>query len=253
MPVIGDRSDGTDALGPVGLHLQRITKRYGTRRVLHELDLHVAPGEFVAIVGRSGCGKSTLLRIAAGLEAADGGAVRLTDDADASHLRIMFQEPRLLPWKRVVDNVALGLSSSTTDVRAHALAVLDSVGLADRAEDWPGVLSGGQRQRVALARALAHRPRLMLFDEPLGALDALTRIEMQALIETLRARRSFTALFVTHDVEEAVALADRVVLLTDGRVTLDLPVALPRPRRRTDPAFAAIEERVLGRLLTRAA
>ncbi len=235
---------------PLGLSLVGITRHYGARRVLDDLHLDIAPGEFVAIVGRSGCGKSTLLRIAAGLETADRGTVRFVGDgataAGPDGLRIMFQDARLLPWKRVLHNVALGLPAGEEDAVRDAL---DQVGLADRADEWPAILSGGQRQRVALARALVHRPRLLLLDEPLGALDALTRIEMQGLIERIRRQRPFGALLVTHDVEEAVALADRVVLIDEGRVTLDVVVPLARPRRRGDPAFAVIEETILDRVL----
>jgi sulfonate transport system ATP-binding protein len=203
----------------------------------------------VAIVGRSGCGKSTLLRLVAGLEARDAGTVALDGEPQTSlhaDTRIMFQDSRLLPWKRVLDNVMLGLPPSSA---AHALSVLEQVGLADRRGDWPAVLSGGQRQRVALARALVHDPRLMLLDEPLGALDALTRIEMQQLIEELWEQSGFTALLVTHDVAEAVALADRVILIEDGRITLDQPIKLARPRSRGSAAFAAIEESLLERVL----
>ncbi len=240
----------TPEVTPLGLRIRGLTKHYGRRRVLNDLDLDVAPGQFVAIVGRSGCGKSTLLRIAAGLETADEGTVAAGDPTtvDRSSLRIMFQDPRLLPWKRVVDNVSIGLPAEGAS--SEARVVLGRVGLLDRAGDWPAVLSGGQRQRVALARALAHRPRLLLLDEPLGALDALTRIEMQGLIETLWTERSFSALLVTHDIEEAVALADRVVLMENGAVALDLRVDLPRPRRRGDAAFAALEGRLLERVLS---
>ena len=235
----------------VELDVAQIQKAYGGRRVLSGLDLHIRPGEFVAIVGRSGCGKSTLLRLVAGLEASDGGTVALDGVVQTAlnpDTRIMFQEARLLPWKRVLDNVALGLPQSEA---AHAQAVLEQVGLGDRGNEWPAVLSGGQRQRVALARALVHDPRLMLLDEPLGALDALTRIEMQQLIEDLWQQRRFTALLVTHDVAEAIALADRVILIEDGRITLDEAVRLPRPRARGDATFAAIEDRVLQRVLQR--
>jgi sulfonate transport system ATP-binding protein len=237
---------------PQGLavQVQGLDKRYGERQVLQGLDLQIAPGEFVAIVGRSGCGKSTLLRQLAGLEQADAGPVTL-DGTPAGEtrdsLRIMFQDARLLPWKRVLDNVALGLDRSVA--REQAQEALAQVGLAERAGDWPAVLSGGQRQRVALARALAHRPRLLLLDEPLGALDALTRIEMQQLIEQLWQRHGFTALLVTHDVGEAVALADRVVLIEEQRIAFDERVALARPRSRGAAAFAAFEERVLRRVL----
>ncbi|WP_404991140.1 ATP-binding cassette domain-containing protein [Cupriavidus pauculus] len=239
----------TPAEGGVALRVHQVVKQYNGRAVLHGVDLQVRPGEFVAIVGRSGCGKSTLLRLVAGLENADDGAVTL-DDRNGRDLqdsiRVMFQDARLLPWKRVLDNVALGLPRER---RADAQAVLAQVGLAERAAEWPARLSGGQRQRVALARALVHHPRLLLLDEPLGALDALTRIEMQALIESLWRRLGFTALLVTHDVSEAIALADRVVLIEDGRIALDQPVALARPRQRGDAAFARLEETVLRRVM----
>jgi len=226
-----------------------VSKGYAGRRVLLDADLQIAPGEFIAIVGRSGCGKSTLLRLLAGLEPADAGTILLDGDAHAAHqsdIRIMFQDARLLPWKRVLDNVALGLTGP--DVKERAREALAQVGLADRAKEWPAVLSGGQRQRVALARALVHTPRLLLLDEPLGALDALTRIEMHRLIERLWLRHGFTALLVTHDVSEAVALGDRVVQIEDHRIALDERVLLPRPRHRGQ-AFAAYEERILDRVL----
>ncbi len=227
-----------------------LSKSFGAREVLHDIDLQIEPGEFVAIVGRSGCGKSTLLRLLAGLETPSAGTLALDGEPLAAHRedsRIMFQEARLLPWKRVADNIALGLPAAQARAQAHA--ALRQVGLADRAHDWPALLSGGQKQRVALARALVHAPRLLLLDEPLGALDALTRIEMQRLIESLWREHGFTALLVTHDVAEAVALADRVLLIEDGRIALDERVPLPRPRSRGDARCAAIEERLLQRVL----
>jgi sulfonate transport system ATP-binding protein len=236
----------------VALEAKSLSKQYGQRTVLDRAQLHVAPGEFVAIVGRSGCGKSTLLRLVAGLEAASGGSLLIAGTPHKGlreDTRIMFQEARLLPWKRVIDNVALGLPPER---RADAIKVLEQVGLGERQNDWPARLSGGQRQRVALARALVHQPDLLLLDEPLGALDALTRIEMHALIEGLWQRNGFTALLVTHDVQEAVALADRVVLIEDGVIALDVRVDLARPRHRGDAAFAALEERILNRVLQRA-
>jgi len=234
----------------LGVRLQALGKRFGERTVLDAVNLDVAPGEFVAIVGRSGCGKSTLLRLLAGLETPSSGAVHLGDAASAAQrddVRMMFQEARLLPWRTVLQNVQLGLDSR--DAAARARDALAHVGLADRAGEWPAVLSGGQRQRVALARALVHRPRLLLLDEPLGALDALTRIEMQRLIESVWRELRFTAVLVTHDVAEAVALADRVLLVEDGNVTLDEPVALARPRAHGSAAFAELEGRVLARVL----
>lgn len=240
-----------------GVHLQtlQLTKRYGEREVLKQVQLDARPGEFIAIVGRSGCGKSTLLRLVAGLEEASAGQL-LIDAGDAGDAReqrrqnrdtrIMFQDARLLPWKRVLDNVILGLPDSA---RERGRKVLAQVGLADRENEWPARLSGGQRQRVALARALVHQPRLLLLDEPLGALDALTRIEMHRLIEGLWRSHGFTALLVTHDVQEAVALADRVVLIEDGRIALDERIDLPRPRVHGDARFAALETRILDRVL----
>ncbi len=235
--------------GGIGLEIRGVSKSYGARTVLHQLDLAIEPDTFVAIVGRSGCGKSTLLRVAAGLEQADDGTIAYDGRIQRGlnpEVRLMYQEPRLLPWKRVIDNVALGLPRSQ---QAHSHEVLRQVGLADRAQDWPAILSGGQRQLVALARALVHRPRLLLLDEPLGALDALTRIEMQSLIEELWLESQFTAVLVKHDVSEAVTLADRVVLIEDGRITLDQLVHLPRPRVRGSAAFAALEGAILGRVL----
>jgi len=235
--------------GGVRLQVRGVDKHYGARHVLRHADLDIEPGEFVAIVGRSGCGKSTLLRLVAGLEAASGGSIRI-DGQDVQGLsadtRIMFQDARLLPWKRVADNVALGLPPGQ---RGAAAEVLARVGLGDRLAEWPARLSGGQRQRVALARALVHGPRLLLLDEPLGALDALTRIEMHRLIEGLWQASGFTALLVTHDVQEAVALADRVVLIEDGQIALDQRIDLPRPRVHGDAAFAALEKRILDRVL----
>jgi sulfonate transport system ATP-binding protein len=244
----GEGARPTNA-GGLPITLRQITKHFGTRTVLQDLDLAIAPGAFVAIVGRSGTGKSTLLRLLAGLETPDSGDIRLggqTPAQAAPDLRIMFQDGRLLPWRRVLPNVALGLPRAA---RPRATAALRAVGLADRAQDWPRLLSGGQKQRVALARALAANPRLILLDEPLGALDALTRLEMQALIEQIWQQARFTAVLVTHDVAEAARLADRILLIEAGQIALDLQVDLPRPRR-TGPALAAIEAQILTRLLT---
>ncbi len=243
-------ASGAPAGPGLGVSLRGVSKSFGARRVLEDIDLDIRPGEFVAIVGRSGCGKSTLLRLVAGLESASEGGIALDGqplDAQREHTRIMFQEARLLPWRTVLQNVALGLQGPQAHARAHH--ALRQVGLEDRAHEWPAVLSGGQRQRVALARALVHAPRLLLLDEPLGALDALTRIEMHGLIESLWRKNGFTAVLVTHDVAEAVALADRVLLIEGGRVALDEHVPLSRPRSRGQAAFAATEARVLQRVL----
>jgi len=232
------------------LHIQSAMKRFGEQDVLRGIDLTIPAGQFVAIVGRSGCGKSTLLRLIAGLEPPSGGELTLDGETIGGHhadTRMLFQDARLLPWRKAVDNVQVGLRTRS---RERALDALSQVGLADKANEWPGVLSGGQRQRVALARALAGQPRLLLLDEPLGALDALTRIEMQQLIERLWQEQGFTAVLVTHDVSEAVALADRVILIENGRISLDVNITLDRPRER-DGGFVHFEKLILDRILER--
>ena len=236
----------------IAITLDRVSKRFGAQTVLSRLSLEVPAGQFLAIVGRSGSGKSTLLRLLCGLEQPDAGSI-LFDGGPArpGMARIMFQEPRLLPWATLEENVTVGLGRgpSRQHGRALALAALRSVGLESRAGDWPEKLSGGQKQRVALARALVSRPGLLLLDEPLGALDALTRLEMQDLVsEAWRAERA-TAVLVTHDVGEAVRLADRVLLLENGAVTLDLPHAAPHPRPQRSPAAADLEACILQRLM----
>ncbi|HBY5561811.1 TPA: aliphatic sulfonates ABC transporter ATP-binding protein [Klebsiella pneumoniae] len=233
------------------LLLNGVTKRYGDNTILNELDLHIPSGQFVAVVGRSGGGKSTLLRLLAGLEKPNAGELlagatplaAIQDDT-----RMMFQDARLLPWKTVIDNVGLGLKGVWRDAALQALA---SVGLESRAQEWPAALSGGQKQRVALARALIHRPRLLLLDEPLGALDALTRLEMQELIVSLWQEHGFTVLLVTHDVSEAVAMADRVLLIEEKKIGLDLSVDIPRPRRTGSAKLAELEAEVLDRVMKR--
>lgn len=234
-----------------GLALQArgIARSFGERRVLQGIDLDVEAGQFIAVVGRSGCGKSTLLRLIAGLDAPDRGQLLAGDvplAAQRQATRMMFQEARLLPWKRVIDNVGLGLRGQW---KPRAREALRAVGLEDREREWPANLSGGQKQRVALARSLVHQPRLLLLDEPLGALDALTRIEMQQLVERLWRQHGFTVVLVTHDVGEAVALADRVLLIEDQHIALDLPIQAARPRLRGTAALAELEGQVLARLL----
>ncbi|MCG6134665.1 MAG: ATP-binding cassette domain-containing protein [Nostoc sp. LLA-1] len=233
------------------LKILDLKKTFGTTKVLKSLNLEVSPGEFIAIVGRSGCGKSTLLRLVSGLDKPTDGGILVDGEPlrKLSHfVRVMFQDPRLLPWKKVIDNVGLGLQGKNWIEKATR--VLRQVGLEDRSDEWPYVLSGGQRQRVALARALVSQPRLLLLDEPLGALDALTRLEMQHLIEELWQERGFTAFLVTHDVEEAVAMADRVIVIEEGRISLDVPVKLPRPRDRASDAFIHIREVVLEKVMS---
>jgi sulfonate transport system ATP-binding protein len=250
---------------PVAARLRGVEKSFGSHAVLRGIDLDIPSGQFVAIVGRSGCGKSTLLRLLAGLDTPSAGSIGIGNDGGppGEQVRLMFQEPRLLPWARVRRNVEVGLTSprgATAGRRgsrvapakeAQAHEALARVDLADRADDWPAVLSGGQKQRVALARALVSRPSLLALDEPLGALDALTRIGMQELIEEVWRAQRFTAVLVTHDVAEAVTLADRVLVLEDGRITADIAVELPRPRRMGDADAARIEGRILDHLLNR--
>lgn len=234
-----------------GISIRGLEKSFDGTPVLRGIDLEIPAGQFLAVVGKSGCGKSTLLRLLVGLDQPTGGSFAFTGASDARpEARIVFQEPRLLPWESVERNVAVGLGAKVSkDALDSALAALGEVQLEEKAGEWPARLSGGQRQRVALARALVSRPDFLALDEPLGALDALTRIEMHRLIENLWQRHRFTALLVTHDVQEAVALADRVILIEDGRIALDENIALARPRSQGDPAFAAIEKRILDRVL----
>jgi len=233
----------------IQLRLRDLSKAYGERRVLGGVDLEVGAGQFIAVVGRSGSGKSTLLRLIAGLETPDRGEIRVGEQLVPGlhpELRMIFQEPRLLPWNDVLTNVAFGARDGAL---TRAQALLEQVGLADRAREWPSRLSGGQRQRVALARGLMSEPRLLLLDEPLGALDALTRIEMQQLIERLWREHGFTAILVTHEIQEAVALADRVVVLEDGAIAADLHLPMPRPRVREERAFVETVGSLLRHIL----
>jgi sulfonate transport system ATP-binding protein len=257
--------DGAPEIAPVARVVPKTTsqaaftfrgmrKSFGDKQVLDGIDLSVGAGQFLAVIGKSGCGKSTLLRLLAGLDKPTSGTLdHGGGKTDHSRTRIMFQEPRLLPWARVVDNVAVGLTgvASGSDARGRALQLLAEVGLDDRAGEWPSVLSGGQRQRVALARALVGQPEILALDEPLGALDALTRIEMQQLLERIWLKQKFTAVLVTHDVAEAVALADRVVVIDHGRIALDVDVPLPRPRRHGSSELARLESLILDRLFDR--
>jgi sulfonate transport system ATP-binding protein len=235
----------------LALTIRGLHKSFGDHQVLRGIDLHIPAGQFVAIVGRSGCGKSTLLRLIAGLETIDAGAISFGEETRPEDIRVMFQEPRLLPWARVLSNVEVGLGRdrASSDAQARAEKALTEVGLGDKRGQWPAVLSGGQKQRVALARALVSDPRILAFDEPLGALDALTRISMQRLLERVWRDQAFTAILVTHDVSEAVALADRVLVLEDGRIAHDIKVDVPRPRRRGSADLAALEGSILRELL----
>lgn len=235
------------------LSIRGLRKSYGDNEVLRGIDLHIPAGQFVAIVGKSGCGKSTLLRLIAGLEKIDAGSISFGDAAvQPEDIRVMFQEPRLLPWARVLSNVEVGLGRDRSSGNAHARAekALAEVGLTDKRDQWPSVLSGGQKQRVALARALVSHPRVLAFDEPLGALDALTRISMQRLLERVWRDQGFTAILVTHDVAEAVALADRVLVIDEGRIAHDVTVNVARPRERGSAELASLEGSILSHLLS---
>jgi len=219
------------------VRVRGLTKNFGDRTVLSGLDLDIAPGEFVALIGESGCGKTTLLRLLAGLDAPDGGDV----DAPAERM-VVFQEHRLLPWRRVWQNVAVGLP------REAAARALTEVGLAEHLDAWPVTLSGGEAQRVALARALVREPRLLLLDEPFAALDALTRIKMHALVRQLVAAHRPAVLLVTHDVDEAILLADRVVAMRSGRLAADHRVTFDGERSRRNPEFDELRHRLLAEL-----
>lgn len=228
---------------PGGARVRNLTRDFGAGApVLDALDLDIQPGEFVALLGASGSGKTTLLRTLAGLDPVPADAVVSLPQPVAA----VFQQPLLLPWRSVWRNVALGLPGA--DARTRAEAALTEVGLQHRLDAWPGTLSGGEAQRAALARALVRAPGLLLLDEPFAALDALTRIRMHALVLDLWSRHRPATLLVTHDVDEAVALADRVLVLDRGTIVLDLPNDAPRPRNRATPAFAALRARLLDRL-----
>ncbi|MBT1193343.1 ABC transporter ATP-binding protein [Rhodococcus sp. NPDC003994] len=226
--------------------LSGIDKWYGDSHVLRSVDLEVGRGEIVALVGRSGSGKSTILRVLAGLSTDHTGRRDV-----AGHPAVAFQEPRLFPWKSLRQNVSYGLNTAGVTgepALTAADATLAEVGLGDKLNAWPLTLSGGQAQRAALARALVGEPELLLLDEPFGALDALTRLSMQSLLLDLWSRHRFGILLVTHDVDEAVALADRVLVLEDGAVIDSVPVSLDRPRDRGTAEFSRIRSRLLGAL-----
>jgi sulfonate transport system ATP-binding protein len=234
---------------PPAVVLGGLSRRFGARTVLDRVALSIPSGQFVALVGRSGSGKSTLLRAIAGIDHevdGDGGI------SAPRRVSVVFQDSRLLPWRRVLPNVLLGLPRRGAQARAaadrRARAALAEVGLAGREDAWPGELSGGEAQRAALARSLAREPELLLADEPFGALDALTRIRMHTLLRELWQRHRPTVLLVTHDVDEAVVLADRVLVLEEGRFTLDLAVDLPHPRTLRDPRLAGYREQLLAAL-----
>ncbi|HEY8523965.1 MAG TPA: ABC transporter ATP-binding protein [Acidimicrobiales bacterium] len=229
-------------MSPPAVRVAGLTRVFGDRRVLDGLDLDIPQGQFVALLGHSGTGKSTLLRALAAL---DHDVLGWGELEAPERISVVFQDARLLPWKRVLDNVLFG-SPDVPEERGRA--ALAEVGLAGRERAWPNQLSGGEAQRAALARSLVREPELLLADEPFGALDALTRIKMHALLRELCARHRPTVLLVTHDVDEAVMLADRVLVLGDGRIALDLDVDVPHPRSLRRPDLVADRDRLLAAL-----
>ncbi|MEU0628118.1 ABC transporter ATP-binding protein [Streptomyces sp. NPDC005989] len=223
------------------VRVRGLTRSFDGRAVVDGLDLTLRAGEFTALLGRSGCGKSTLLRVLAGLDREIEGTVLVP-----RRRAVAFQAPRLMPWKRVWRNVLLGLPGKPE--RAVAERALAEVGLGERSGAWPKTLSGGEAQRASLARALVREPDLLLLDEPFGALDALTRIKAQRLVAELWQRRGCAVLLVTHDVDEALLLADRALVMRDGAIAYDTPVGLDRPRSASDAGFATLRSRLLAEL-----
>ncbi|WP_240348692.1 ABC transporter ATP-binding protein [Pseudomonas viridiflava] len=223
------------------VQLRNVVRQFGQQRVIDGLDLDIAPGEFVALLGASGSGKTTLLRTLAGLDSIDSGELRVPVARAA-----VFQEPRLMPWKSAWKNVVLGLHIDNAKARAEA--ALGEVGLSHRVNAFPATLSGGEAQRVALARGLVREPKLLLLDEPFAALDALTRIRMHQLIIDLWRKHTPAVLLVTHDVDEAILLADRVIVLANGRIADEIRIELPRQRDSGQAGFQAIRGRLLGLL-----
>jgi NitT/TauT family transport system ATP-binding protein len=223
--------------------------------VLDDVNLTVKAGEFVALLGPSGCGKSTLLRLVAGLEAPRSGVVREDGDRVTGPFPsrvVVFQDPTLFPWRTVWNNVALGLEAQgiLKSQRQRVDTAIDLVGLSEFRNAYPHQLSGGMAQRVALARALVNDPKILILDEPLGKLDSLTRITMQAELVALWQRNGFTTLLVTHDVEEALFLANRVIVFSDrpACIRADIAVECPYPRHRGDPRLAELRRNILGLL-----
>ncbi|OBB81042.1 ABC transporter ATP-binding protein [Mycolicibacterium peregrinum] len=223
-----------------------LRRAFGDQQVLDNLELQIEDGEFVAMLGRSGSGKSTLLRVLAGLDDQVTGSVKVPRSRT-----VVFQNPRLLPWRRALANVTFALPDAGPDAPSRAArgrSALEEVGLTAKAGSWPLSLSGGEAQRVSLARALVREPDLLLLDEPFGALDALTRLKMYGLLHELWSRRHMAVLHVTHDVDEAILLADRVVVLSGGRVSLDRRVGLSFPRTRSDDGFDELRHVLLAEL-----
>lgn len=237
---VRDVAPGRDGVEVV-VRADGVTRRFGPRTVLDGVHLEIARNEFVALLGRSGTGKSTLLRVLAGLDRSVSGRIRVPQRRS-----VVFQDPRLLPWARVLANVTLGLRGP--DPLTRGRAALTEVGLEGHERDWPKTLSGGEAQRAALARALVRDPELLLLDEPFGALDALTRIRMHELLRRLCLRHRPAVLLVTHDVDEAILLSDRILVLSDGVISLDVPVTGDDVRHRSAPDFLELRGRLFGAL-----
>jgi sulfonate transport system ATP-binding protein len=224
--------------GPAcAVDVRGVSRRFGKTLALDNVNLSIAPGEFVALLGRSGSGKSTLLRTLAGLDTPTAGTVRVPHER-----MVVFQEPRLLPWKTALQNVALGLRGEAIP---QARAALAEVGLEHRLDAYPATLSGGEAQRTALARALVRDPKFLLLDEPFAALDALTRMRMHGLVESLWAQHHLAVLLITHDVEEAILLADRALVIDKGAIAASIAIDLPRPRDLAQPGFITLRRRLL--------
>ncbi|KAA1420718.1 ABC transporter ATP-binding protein [Mumia zhuanghuii] len=236
------RTTPSATTGRAAARLTAVSKAYGDTRVLDAIDLTIAPGEFVAVLGPSGTGKTTLLRLLNGFEKPDAGEILVPP-----RVTTVYQEPRLVPAHRVLRNVLLG-QRRTKGNKSAALAALTEVGLERHARSWPATLSGGEAQRVALARALVRDPQLLLLDEPFAALDALTRLRMHDLLDRLRERHRPAILLVTHDIDEAIRLADRIVMLRSGSVAIDVRIDVEHPRTITDPRVVDLRERLLGEL-----
>jgi sulfonate transport system ATP-binding protein len=235
------KSDAARVEREIAVSVRGLTRGFGGPNVLDQISFNIEQGEFVALLGRSGSGKSTLLRTLAGLDPAPPGTLVVP-----SVRAVVFQEPRLLPWKRVWKNVALGLRGE--NVKPRALAALDEVELTHRTNAWPLTLSGGEAQRAALARALVREPQLLLLDEPFASLDALTRLRMQNLVAALWQAHRPAVLLVTHDVDEALLLADRVMVLDGGRIAMDRRIDLDRPRAHGDAKFNRLRTELLAAL-----
>lgn len=225
------------------VQLSGFSRGFQGNNVLDAIDLDIPSGQFVALLGESGCGKTTLLRALAGLDAhaQSAGVARVQ-----GNVSVLFQDSRLLPWLSVIDNLTLGLTHGQATAAAQAL--LNDVGLGDKAQAWPATLSGGQKQRAALARSLLREPHVLLADEPFGALDALTRMRMHLLLRRLVERVRPTVILVTHDVDESLLLADRILVLKDGKIAQDHALDLPHPRRPDHPAFMQLRSTLLGSL-----